>query len=438
MTTLEAQNQFAPGRTALSAPSSGVQMQAHGASSKLPRLHWCAYRGDIQGTLQCITDGCSLHETVSLRNQHGRLVCGITALFLASQRGHGEIVKLLVTNGASPVQPCFIQGSTELCTPAEVASLNLHFKLSRYLKKAAQARRKEEEVLALDDEDRMSQVSNRLARGLERARSMRSVSNAGGPPSLAGGQSGALARLSRGSASASVRGGAAGAGMAASVGGGGGGGAMSVDGGTTAGSVALSAAYPVAGAGPGGAAPAGADVEAQRAALNFMQNVDLSAFDPDADGPVVVAAGAADGKGGGAGSAVKKIFRRIMTWGTGSGAAAADGAEAGAGTSGGARPSASTRVRGASGIGAGGPVRSLGLDAETVDPARPDHTKVLQRFLKDLDLAHWQPEHDGPLELNTGGAAQAGSTRPASPGSRSRASPPRSVRSNTSPARSRA
>ena len=35
--------------------------------------------GDIQGTLQCITDGCSLHETVSLRNQHGRLVCGVGA-----------------------------------------------------------------------------------------------------------------------------------------------------------------------------------------------------------------------------------------------------------------------------------------------------------------------------------------------------------------------
>ncbi|PNW81148.1 hypothetical protein CHLRE_07g344300v5 [Chlamydomonas reinhardtii] len=404
----------------------------HGASSKLPRLHWCAYRGDIQGTLQCITDGCSLHETVSLRNQHGRLVCGITALFLAAQRGHGEIVKLLVTNGASPIQPCFIQGSTELCTPAEVASLNLHFKLSRYLKKAAQARRKEEEVLALDDEDRMSQVSNRLARGLERARSVRSVSNAGGPPSLAGAvNSGVLARLSRGSAS--VRGG------------GGGTAAMSVDGGMTAASVALSAAYPVAGAGPGGAAAAPADVEAQRAALNFMQNVDLSAFDPDADGPVVVAAGddGGDGKGSGPGSAVKKIIRRIMTWGAGSSSAAAAAGEAGAGgggAPGGARPSASTRVRGASGIGAGGPVRSLGLDAETVDPARPDHTKVLQRFLKDLDLAHWQPEHDGPLELNTGGAAQAGSTRPASPGSRSRAgaSPPRSVRSNISPARSRA
>lgn len=33
----------------------------------------------------------------------------ITALFLAAQRGHSEIVKLLVDNGASPVQPCFIQ-----------------------------------------------------------------------------------------------------------------------------------------------------------------------------------------------------------------------------------------------------------------------------------------------------------------------------------------
>ena len=56
-----------------------------------------------------------------------------------------------------------------------------------------------------------------------------------------------------------------------------------------------------------------------------------------------------------------------MTWGAGSSSAAAAAGEAGAGgggAPGGARPSASTRVRGASGIGAGGPVRSLGLDAE--------------------------------------------------------------------------
>ncbi len=33
----------------------------------------------------------------------------ITALFLAAQRGHSEVVRLLVDNGASPVQPCFIQ-----------------------------------------------------------------------------------------------------------------------------------------------------------------------------------------------------------------------------------------------------------------------------------------------------------------------------------------
>ncbi|PNH08977.1 hypothetical protein TSOC_004443 [Tetrabaena socialis] len=51
-------------------------MQPTSPNKKLPRLHWSAYKGDIQGILQCITDGCSLHETVSLRNQHGRLVCG--------------------------------------------------------------------------------------------------------------------------------------------------------------------------------------------------------------------------------------------------------------------------------------------------------------------------------------------------------------------------
>lgn len=33
----------------------------------------------------------------------------ITPLFLAAQRGHFEVAKLLVDNGANPAMPCFIQ-----------------------------------------------------------------------------------------------------------------------------------------------------------------------------------------------------------------------------------------------------------------------------------------------------------------------------------------
>ncbi|KXZ54641.1 hypothetical protein GPECTOR_4g707 [Gonium pectorale] len=343
----------------------------------------------------CLKRGYPQHRT--------KRAAVITALFLAAQRGQGEIVKLLVTNGASPVQPCFIQGSTELCTPAEVASLNLHFKLSRWLKSAAKARRKEDEVLAMDDEDRLSQVSSRLARGMERARSNYNMS-------------GQLARVSRGSRA---------------------GGAISVDGGLTAPS-GVGGPPSLALTAQGFAPPQSVDAEQdpQRlAALNFMQNVDLAAFDPEASELGRPGSAPLHRANKAAGGSVRKLLKRLISWGGrdggGAGGALNPGSPTHAASPSGVRASASHRVR------APGPARNLAVDLEAVDPARPDHTKVLQRFLKDLDLAHWRPEHDGPLERSTAGPGTTGSTRPASP-SRSRASPPRSVRGNASPARSRA
>jgi len=103
------------------------------------------------GVLECITDGDNIHETVAMRNQHKRMVSGITPLFLAAQRGHSKVCKLLVENGANPNQPSFIQGTTELCTPAEVARLNLHFLLSMYLSKAVSRRKQEDAVLEEDE-----------------------------------------------------------------------------------------------------------------------------------------------------------------------------------------------------------------------------------------------------------------------------------------------
>ncbi|MEW5303672.1 MAG: hypothetical protein WDW36_006342 [Sanguina aurantia] len=136
-------------------------------NTKLPKLHWCCYRGDAIGVLEWITEGGSLQETISLKNQHNKIVCGISPLFLAAQRGHLEVAKLLVENGANASTPCFIQGSTEVCTPREVANLNLHYKLARYLKRAIRQRRREEAFLAEDDDDNMSMASG--------ASSMRSV-----------------------------------------------------------------------------------------------------------------------------------------------------------------------------------------------------------------------------------------------------------------------
>lgn len=43
-----------------------------------PLPHRTLSAGDLRGILNSITDGCNIHETVSLRNQHGRLVCGVS------------------------------------------------------------------------------------------------------------------------------------------------------------------------------------------------------------------------------------------------------------------------------------------------------------------------------------------------------------------------
>ena len=43
-----------------------------------------------------------------------------------------------------------MEGTTDLCTPAEVARLNMHVRCARYLKKAVGFRRKEDKVLAED------------------------------------------------------------------------------------------------------------------------------------------------------------------------------------------------------------------------------------------------------------------------------------------------
>ena len=52
----------------------------------------------------------------------------ITALFLAAQKGHGEIAKLLVNNGASPVQPSFIQVCRCADRPRPRCSTSVHSK----------------------------------------------------------------------------------------------------------------------------------------------------------------------------------------------------------------------------------------------------------------------------------------------------------------------
>lgn len=86
--------------------------------------------------MESITKGDNLNQTISLKNQRGNYVAGVTPLFLAAQNGQYNCAQILVQNGADPTLAAFLDKSTELCSPAEVANLNGHMKIWWYLKKA--------------------------------------------------------------------------------------------------------------------------------------------------------------------------------------------------------------------------------------------------------------------------------------------------------------
>mmetsp|Transcript_3199 Transcript_3199/g.5493 ORF Transcript_3199/g.5493 Transcript_3199/m.5493 type:complete len:460 (+) Transcript_3199:141-1520(+) len=166
--------------------------------STLPPLHAQAYRGDLAGVLGCITNMHSVHETVVMRSQRNMLLCGVTPLFLAAQRGQLDVVKLLIENGANPAQPAYIHGTAEMCTPAEVARLNFHLWTNRYLGKATRQRHKEDKVLREEETYNDTAAGNASMQG---GRSMPSAAimanlgdltgwdpSSGAPPPLKGSQ----------------------------------------------------------------------------------------------------------------------------------------------------------------------------------------------------------------------------------------------------------
>ncbi|KAL6751686.1 hypothetical protein V8C86DRAFT_657845 [Haematococcus lacustris] len=121
-------------------------------AADLPPLHLYAFKGDLQGVLTCITQGDNVSATVCMYNQNRKLVAGITPLFLAAQAGNMDVVKLLVQSGANPTQPSYIQGKADLCTPAQVALLNLHPWVANYLRKVAKRRKAEDKLLRMEAE----------------------------------------------------------------------------------------------------------------------------------------------------------------------------------------------------------------------------------------------------------------------------------------------
>ena len=174
----------------------GQQLASSPAASAthatIPPLHLACMKGDLFSVLDCITSGgaAAIHRTISMRNQQNSTVSGITPLFLAAQRGHLKVCKLLVENGAKPNQPSYITGSTDLCTPAQVAKLNFHISVSSYLKKAAKRRKEEDAVLALDDDTSdtggAGQSDAESESGLPLSKRAASGGGGGRAPSIAG------------------------------------------------------------------------------------------------------------------------------------------------------------------------------------------------------------------------------------------------------------
>lgn len=111
-----------------SASPPALATSASSPRTTMPPLHLACMKGDLLTVLDCITSGgaAQVHRTISMRNQQNATVSGITPLFLAAQRGHLKVCKLLVENGAKPNQPSYIAGSTDLCTPAQVCPSDKH------------------------------------------------------------------------------------------------------------------------------------------------------------------------------------------------------------------------------------------------------------------------------------------------------------------------
>ena len=94
----------------------------------LPRLHLCAYQGDLDGVRGWLKAGDDLSDIVVLLNTNGQNVLGVTPLYLAAQEGHTEVCKLLLDHGADMNQKCCIPSTGEVFGPDDIALVRLHLK----------------------------------------------------------------------------------------------------------------------------------------------------------------------------------------------------------------------------------------------------------------------------------------------------------------------
>lgn len=76
-----------------------------------------------------------MQETMTLINDKGQPIYGVTPLYIAAQQGFIDICKLLVENGADPDASCRCGGTGDSFTPAQIAHGYGHYRAWWYLKR---------------------------------------------------------------------------------------------------------------------------------------------------------------------------------------------------------------------------------------------------------------------------------------------------------------
>lgn len=106
----------------------------------VPKLILLCYEDDISGVIRCLADGANICDTTCLTNGFNEMITGVTALYVAAQRGNYALCKVLLFCGADVHAKTHNVANGQEFTPADVALFNMHLRtwwlLKHYTKKA--------------------------------------------------------------------------------------------------------------------------------------------------------------------------------------------------------------------------------------------------------------------------------------------------------------
>mmetsp|Transcript_26339 Transcript_26339/g.67969 ORF Transcript_26339/g.67969 Transcript_26339/m.67969 type:complete len:486 (+) Transcript_26339:209-1666(+) len=114
----------------------------HKHQREISPLHAASYIGDLQGVIEVLGSGADVNEGIEMSNRLNGNVQNVTALFLAAQKNHTQIIKVLLQHGADPGILVSCGSNKERCTPAQIAALNGHPLTALYLRKSARQHKK--------------------------------------------------------------------------------------------------------------------------------------------------------------------------------------------------------------------------------------------------------------------------------------------------------